>query len=90
MGKAPKTGEVGHFEIPADNPNRARKFYEAAFGWKLKVMEDKYYTMVRTGPVYAQGMPMEPGFFGGGMSPRGKTLEHPGVTINVDSIDDAV
>jgi predicted enzyme related to lactoylglutathione lyase len=26
---------VIHFEIPAENPERAVKFYEEAFGWKI-------------------------------------------------------
>ncbi len=84
------TGEVGHFEIPADKPDRARKFYEAAFGWKMNVMEGMDYTMVSTGPVNEQGMPKEPGFIGGGIGPRGKNLQHPVVTIIVDEINDAV
>ncbi len=84
------TGEVGHFEIPADKPDRARKFYAATFGWKMNEMEGMNYTMVSTGPVNEQGMPKEPGFIGGGIGPRGKNLEHPVVTIIVDEIDEAV
>ncbi len=84
------TGEVGHFEIPADKPDRARKFYEATFGWKMNVMEGMDYTMVSTGPVNEKGMPKEPGFIGGGIGPRGNNLQHPVVTIMVDEIEDAI
>ena len=28
-------GGVVHFEIPADDENRAREFYSSAFGWKI-------------------------------------------------------
>jgi uncharacterized protein len=80
------TGQVGHFEIPADNPERARKFYSTIFGWKLTPMPEMEYTMVRTGPVDDKGMPTEPGFIGGGIVKRGSPVEHPVVTIVVDEI----
>ncbi len=28
-----------HFEIPADDPERAAKFYTAVFGWEIKKLE---------------------------------------------------
>jgi predicted enzyme related to lactoylglutathione lyase len=84
------TGEVGHFEIPADKPDRARKFYEKTFGWKMNVMKEMDYTMVSTGPVDDKGMPKEPGFIGGGIGKRGDMLTHPVVTIMVDEIADAL
>ena len=35
---------VVHFEIPADNPARAKKFYEKTFGWKIDfIKEFDYY-----------------------------------------------
>jgi uncharacterized protein len=83
------SGEVGHFEIPADNPARARKFYSAAFGWKVTEMPEMEYTMVSTGPVDEKGMPKMPGFIGGGIAKRGKEVTHPVVTIMVDEISDA-
>ncbi len=30
---------VVHFEIPADDPARAVKFYEKVFGWKFQKWE---------------------------------------------------
>ena len=83
------SGEVGHFEIPADNPARARKFYAAAFGWKMTEMPEFDYTMVTTGPVDDNGMPKEPGFVGGAITTRGGHVTHPVVTIMVDEITDA-
>ncbi len=53
--------QVGHFEIPADNTERARKFYSATFGWKMTQMLEMDYTMVNTGPVDDRGMPKTPG-----------------------------
>jgi predicted enzyme related to lactoylglutathione lyase len=34
--KAPGTGSVVWFEIPADNLDRAKAFYGALFGWKIE------------------------------------------------------
>jgi uncharacterized protein len=80
------TGEVGHFEIPADNPQRARKFYTSTFGWKMNEPPGMDYTMVSTGPVDEKGMPNSPGYVGGGIAKRSAMLEHPVVTIVVDEI----
>jgi len=79
-------GEVGHFEIPADNLERARKFYSATFGWKMNELPSMDYTMVSTGEVDDQGMPKAPGYVSGGIGKRGGPLEHSVVTIIVDDI----
>ncbi|MCI4369072.1 MAG: VOC family protein [Thermoplasmata archaeon] len=83
------SGEVCHFEVPADNTERARKFYESTFGWKANPMPEFDYTMVSTGPLDENQMPKEPGFINGGMGKRGGPLEHPVFTIMVDEIDHA-
>ena len=80
------SGMVGHFEIPADNTARAKKFYAATFGWKYTEMPGMDYTMVSTGPVNEQGMPSEPGFIGGGIGKRAAPLEHCVLTIIVDDL----
>ena len=80
------SGEVGHFELPADNTERARKFYETTFGWKMNPMPGMDYTMVSTGASDDKGMPREPGYIGGGIGKRGAPLEHPVVTIVVDDV----
>ena len=80
------SGEVGHFEIPADNPERARKFYSKTFGWTMNEMQGMDYTMVGTGEVDQQGMPKAPGYIGGGIAKRGPPLEHPVITIVVDDV----
>lgn len=48
-----------HFEIPADDPDRAIGFYAQAFGWKARKFEGMEYWLVSTG---AEG---EPGIDGG-------------------------
>jgi predicted enzyme related to lactoylglutathione lyase len=80
------SGEVGHFELPADNLERARKFYSSTFGWKMTQAPGMEYTMVTTGPVDEKRMPKEPGYVGGGIAKRAGLLEHPVVTILVEEI----
>lgn len=43
---------VVHFEIHADDVERAKKFYSGVFGWEMQQMGTEYggYTVVVTGP----------------------------------------
>ncbi len=42
---------VVHFEIPADKPERAVKFYESVFGWKISQWGGPMaYWLVSAGP----------------------------------------
>jgi len=83
------SGEVVHFEIPADNTKRARTFYEKTFGWKMNIVPEMDYTLVTTGPADGEGMPKAPGYIGGGIGPRDGPLKVPVVTIMVDDIEAA-
>ena len=75
------TNSVVHFEIPADDFERAQKFYTDAFGWQLQHMPELQYTMVMTTESDEQGMPKTPGSINGGMGKRqSPTSEHPTVT----------
>lgn len=80
------TGAVVHFTLPADDSDRARKFYTGVFGWKMQVVPGMDYTMVTTGPVDDQGQEKGPGYIGGGIGKRGDQVVHPAVTIRVDDI----
>src|SRR5687768_9489030 len=40
---------VVHFEIPADDPARAVRFYSAAFGWQIQDVADGGYYLITTG-----------------------------------------
>ena len=44
-------GKLVHFEVPAQNGDRARSFWSGVFGWKFQDagMPDLDYNMVRTG-----------------------------------------
>src|SRR5262249_61118952 len=65
---------VVHFEIPADDPERATKFYRELFGWDIqKFAADggPEYWLVRTVPADAPGRPTRPGVNGGAVAPGG-------------------
>jgi predicted enzyme related to lactoylglutathione lyase len=79
-----------HFEIPADDIPRAKQFYGLIFGWELEDMEGMDYTIIKTVPVDEQQMPAEPGAINGGMMKRSADTSTPVLTINVDSVDDAL
>lgn len=75
---------IVHFDLPADDTQRAINFYESVFGWKF----DKWggptdYWLINTGP------DEEPGIHGG-LAPRQEN--DPGIvnTVGVPSVDEAV
>jgi uncharacterized protein len=82
--------KIVHFEIPADDLARAKEFYGSTFGWGLDEAEGMDYTIVRTVDVDENQMPTERGAINGGMFEREADLSTPVITINVDSIDDAL
>ena len=71
---------VSHFDIPADDPKRAQKFYKEVFGWKFKKWDGPMdYWMAKT-------RADEPGI-DGGMSKRMPGQMGMTNTINVPSIE---
>ncbi len=83
-------GKVVHFEIPADDEDRARSFYAAAFGWTMTPMPEMSYTMVETGPSDPRTGPTEPGFINGGMMRREGEFRAPNLVIDVGDIEAAL
>jgi len=83
-------GKVVHFEIPADDLPRAKEFYSTVFGWSTSEMPEMEYVMLGTVESDENGMPKQPGAINGGMMKRQDPLRHPVVTIDVESIDDAL
>lgn len=57
---------VVHFEIHAEDPLRAKAFYEKTFGWKMEAWGGQDYWLVTTGP------DNEPGINGGMVRRRGQ------------------
>lgn len=80
-------GGVVHFEIPADDQERAKKFYRETFGWQINPMPDMNYTALTTTPTDEAGRPSEPGAINGGLVPREGDLKNPVITVDVPDID---
>jgi len=83
------TGRVVHFEVPADDMERAQKFYTQAFGWDLTPIPAMGYTMVATTPSGDRG-PLTPGAINGGLLAREAPFDGPVITIEVADIDAAL
>ncbi len=75
---------VVHFDISADDPERAIKFYSDVFGWTVEKWEGPMeYWMVTTGPDDKPGI-------NGGIAKRQMPSETVTNTIEVPSVDDFV
>ncbi|MDG4827559.1 VOC family protein [Asanoa sp. WMMD1127] len=83
-------GSVTHFEIPADDVQRAERFYAESFGWNIQDMPEMSYAMLGTTPSGQDGRPKDPGAINGGMMKRSGMFKAPVVTIDVDDIDEAL
>lgn len=69
--------KIVHFEIPADDPARASKFYTEVFGWQFSEMGDHYW-LIKT----EEGASM-----GGGLARR-EDLKTVTNTIGVPSFEE--
>jgi uncharacterized protein len=83
---------VVHFEIPADDVERAKKFYSENFGWTLNQLGPDMgnYVLVHTGPTDEQGMPEDRAFINGGLMKRDPSANSPVLVIAVADADSAV
>ncbi|HAT73789.1 MAG: Glyoxalase/bleomycin resistance protein/dioxygenase [Candidatus Moranbacteria bacterium GW2011_GWF2_36_839] len=83
------SNRIIHFDLYADDPARASKFYSEVFGWTFKKWEGEGmdYWLIMTGP------DIEPGI-DGGMSKREKewkdNVSNGAVTIGVSNVDEAI
>ncbi len=84
--------KVQHFEIPAADVERAKKFYEEVMGWRVSAMPaaDMEYWGVYTTEIDDQRMPKEAGAINGGLYKKMRENEVLTVYATVDSIDDVV
>lgn len=81
-------GGVVHFEIPADDQERAKKFYQQALGWRIEPVPGMDYNMVITTPMdEATGQPTTAGAINGGMMAREEKIASPVITVDVPDID---
>jgi predicted enzyme related to lactoylglutathione lyase len=84
------TGRVIHFELPADDVERAQAFYSEVFGWRMQTIPGMGYTLVGTTPSDERGMPVEPGSINGGMLKRQPPVQAPVITIHVPDVEAAL
>ena len=55
-----------HFEIPAQDVEKLKQFYEEVFGWKIiQYPAPEDYWVIQTVPVDKDGAPVRPGVNGG-------------------------
>jgi predicted enzyme related to lactoylglutathione lyase len=73
---------VEHFDVYADDPHRAIKFYIDVFGWMVKKWEGPMdYWLVTTGPGDQPGID-------GGIAKREDPNDHTTNTIGVPNVDE--
>ena len=88
-------GEIGkmdhtllHFEIPAQDVEKLKAFYEEVFGWKILQYPGPFdYWVIQTVPVDANGMLLRPGV-NGGMFKKQQSEIKPLNYFAVESISD--
>jgi len=78
------------FELPADQPERAKKFYEKSFGWKITHNPGLGVHLLGTAPSDQRGRATEPGTINGLMSMRRDADSTTVITIDVPNIDSAI
>ena len=82
-------GRIVHFEVHADEPARAAKFYNDVFGWKVEKWEGPIdYWLVTIGPEDQRGID-------GGIMKRQGGVDDEAVmafvcTVDVDDLDKAI
>ena len=81
---------IVHFEIPAKDVEKLKKFYTELFGWKIyRVPGPIEYWMIETVPVDEKGMTVRPGV-NGGMYKKDQPELKPVNYILVEAIDEYI
>jgi predicted enzyme related to lactoylglutathione lyase len=82
---------VVHFEMPAEDRSRMRRFYERTFGWKTEQLGPEMgdYVLVTTTETDTNRRPKTPGMINGGFYPKkaDRPAQYPSVVIAVDDIE---
>lgn len=81
---------IVHFEITADNLERAQKFYTSVFGWNISKYPGMEYHAVRTVEVDDKHLPVKPGAINGGMIKKCDKTPSPVLVINVASVKEKI
>ncbi len=77
--------EIAHFEIPARDPQKLRKFYSNVFGWKFKnsAAQNMQYWDIDTGTRHSPGVT-------GGMYKKGSKNQTPVNYISTPDINESM
>lgn len=79
-----KAGDFTHIDIPADDLDRAQRFYSEVFGWSMQSMDGFPDYLLFSTPAGQEGV-------GGGIGKRGTTAPDELRTyVQVDSIDETL
>ena len=82
---------VVHFELPADNEERAKSFYQKVFGWDISKYPGMEYHVVGTTEVDPKTrMPTQPGAINGGLTKRNNEVKNTVITVDVPDIEAAL
>lgn len=81
---------IVHFEIPAADVEKMKRFYEGLFGWKIERDPGPIeYWMIYTVPVDKKGIALRAGV-NGGMIKKESAKQKPVNYISVESIDESI
>ncbi|MBS3092628.1 VOC family protein [Candidatus Pacearchaeota archaeon] len=73
--------KVVHFEIPAEDVERAKEFYKEIFSWNITSIPEMNYNIVHTVEVDEKFMPKEVGAINGGIMKKTDKITSPVITI---------
>ena len=82
--------KVEHFEIPADDVERATNFYMRVFKWTLNPVPGVKYTRLLTVRIDEKFVSPRPFEVNGGIIKRDENITNPVITITVTDMDDAL
>ena len=83
---------VVHFEVTADDPQRAKKFYGSVFDWSFVESGAEFgnYIICHTTETDKEGMPQRKGAINGGIMKKDKTAKNTILTVGVESLKDTL
>ena len=83
-----KRNPVVHFEMPAEDRGRVKKFYESAFGWEMTQLGPEMgdYLLAATSPLDENKMHINKGAINGGFYKKGEAGTIPHIVISVDNL----
>ena len=88
-----KMDPVIHFEMPAEDTERVRKFYESAFGWQTTPLGSEMGNFVLAFTIETDAktrMPKKRGAINGGFYQKAEPNQQVKLTILVEDIQEAI